>query len=340
MRYADFRSDTVTKPTESMYKAMMQAVLGDDVYGDDPTINELEDYLAELLGKEAGLFVPSGTFANQLAIMTHTKRGDEIIVGENTHILQHEVGAAAVLSGVNLRTVSPDDGYITAEEVEKRLRGEDIHYPRTGLICIENAHSLGVVMPERNMKRIKELAVSHGIPVHMDGARFFNAAIALDLDFKQMASYADSINICLSKGLCAPLGSLLVGSFEYIIAARKNRKLMGGGMRQVGILGAAGLVALKEMIPRLAEDHKNAAYLAEKLEALPGISVRSDRLGINMVFFTLSGSSHKPGFLEEGLLKRGFIVNGPEGEEYRYVTNQGVNRQDIDRLISAMKEIL
>lgn len=340
MKIADFRSDTVTKPTEKMYRAMMEAPVGDDVYDDDPTIKELESYAADLLGKEASLFVPSGTFANQLAIMTHTQRGNEVILGENTHILQHEVGGAAVLSGVSLRPVSPDEGYMTAEAVEKYIRGKDIHYPDTGLICIENAHSLGVVLPEENMRGIKALADSRSIPVHMDGARFFNAAIALNLDFKKMASYADSINICLSKGLCAPVGSLLVGPADYIERAKRNRKLLGGGMRQVGILGAAGLLALKEMILRLREDHENAAHMAEELDTLPGISVFRNRLDINMVFFTLPESCISSGRLEMELLEKGFKINGSENGEYRFVTNQGITRGDIDRLVSSMAEIL
>lgn len=340
MKIADFRSDTVTKPTKKMYKAMMQAPVGDDVYDDDPTIKELESYAANLLGKEASLFVPSGTFANQLAIMTHTQRGNEVIVGENTHILQHEVGGAAVLSGVSLRSVSPDEGYMTAQAVEKYIRGKDIHYPDTGLICIENAHSLGVVLPEENMRGIKALAESHGIPVHMDGARFFNAALALNLDFKKMASYADSINICLSKGLCAPVGSLLVGPSDFIDTAKRNRKLLGGGMRQVGILGAAGLLAMKEMIQRLEEDHENARYLAGKLDSLPGVSVYRNRLDINMVFFTLPESYITSLKLESKLLEMGFKINGCEGGEYRFVTNQGVSRADVDRLILSMAELL
>ena len=340
MEPSDFRSDTVTLPTDSMYRAMMNAVLGDDVYDDDPTVKELEKYAACLLGKEAALFVPTGTFGNQLAIMTHTRRGDEVIVGENTHILQHEVGGAAVLSGVNLRAVSPDTGVISAEAVKRCIRDEDIHFPRTGLICIENAHSLGVVMPEKVMKDIKALAGEREIPVHMDGARFFNAATALELDYKLMASYADSINICLSKGLCAPVGSLLVGNSDFITKAKKNRKLLGGGMRQVGILGAAGLIALKEMIPRLAEDHENARYMAEKLNCLSGITVLDSRLDINMVFFTLKGAPCGNDELVEKLRNKGFKVNGPEGEEWRLAANRGIGKRDIDRLISCLADLL
>ena len=340
MKTADFRSDTVTLPTENMYRAMMSAVLGDDVYDDDPTVKELEEYAASLLGKDAALFVPTGTFANQLAIMTHTRRGDEVIVGENTHILQHEVGGAAVLSGVNLRAVSPDTGIISAEAVKRCIRDEDIHFPRTGLICVENAHSLGVVMPEKVMKDIKNLADERNIPVHMDGARFFNAATALELDYKLMASYAHSINICLSKGLCAPAGSLLVGESDFIGRAKKNRKLLGGGMRQVGILGAAGLIALKEMIPRLAEDHDNARYMAEKLSGLPGISVMNNRLDINMVFFTLKGASCSNDDLVIKLKGKGFKVNGPEGEEWRFAANRGIDKGDIDRLVSCLADFL
>ncbi len=340
MRYADFRSDTVTLPTRDMYEAMAQAELGDDVYEDDPTLKSLEAYAADLLGKEAALFVPSGTFCNQLAIMTHTRRGDEVIVGEGSHILQHEVGAAAVLSGVNLRSVSPDRGRMDKATVAAMIRGKDVHFPDTGLICVENAHSCGRVLPLKDMEGIASLASEHGIPVHLDGARFFNAAIALGAEYKTLASLADSINICLSKGLCAPVGSLLVGKRVFIEKARRNRKLMGGGMRQAGILGAAGLVALQTMIPRLAEDHDNARYLAAQLGRLPGVDVSQDRLDINMVFFTLSSQLLKPGVLIQKLLEKGIRVNGPEQNEYRFVTNHGVGREDIDSLVSTVKEIL
>lgn len=340
MKYLDFRSDTVTRPTQKMREAMYTAEVGDDVYDDDLTMKELESYAAELLGKEAALFVPSGTFGNQLAILTHTRRGDEIIVGHDCHVVMHEVGASSVIAGVHTRTVKSTNGYIDPLEVRKMIREDDIHYPNTGLICIENAHSSGSVVPIENMEAIKLIGEEYGIPVHMDGARFFNAAKALKVDYKKMANTADSINICLSKGLCAPVGSILVGSTEFIKRAKKNRKLMGGGMRQVGILAAAGLIALKEMIERLDEDHLNAKYMADKLETIDGVKVIRDRLDINMVFFKLSSDIIEESVLVESLLEKGIKVNGTEEGEYRFVTNNDVNKHSIDKLIETMKDII
>lgn len=340
MKYIDFRSDTVTQPTEEMRKAISQAIVGDDVYDDDPTVKELESFSAELLGKEAALFVPSGTFANQLAVLTHTRRGDEIIVGHDCHIMMHEVGATAVIAGVHTRSVVSINGYLNPDEIEKYIREDDIHFPNTGLICVENAHSSGTAISVKNMQDVKVVADKHQIPLHMDGARFFNAARSLKVDYKMLASCADTINICLSKGLCAPIGSLLVGSSKFIERAKKNRKLMGGGMRQVGMLAAAGLIALKSMVDRLDEDHENAIYMADQLETVNGIKVLRDRLDINMVFFILSESVVKEDILVNGLYERNIKVNGTEEGEYRFVTNNDVDKEDIDTLVSAMKEII
>lgn len=340
MRYIDLRSDTVTQPTEKMRKMMASAIVGDDVYDDDPTVKELEVLAADILNKEAALFVPSGTFCNQLAILTHTQRGQEIIIGHDSHVMMHEVGASAVIAGVHSRSAKSVNGYLNPDEIESLIREDDIHYPETGLICIENAHSSGSVVSLKNMADIYEVAKKHQIPVHMDGARFFNAARSLGVDYPVLASFADTINICLSKGLCAPVGSLLVGSKAFISRAKKNRKLMGGGMRQVGILAAAGLVALQEMVERLDEDHNNARYMADQLETINGIKVHRDRLDINMVFFELSSEIIEEDVLVNELLESGIKVNGTEEGEYRFVTNRGVAKEDIDTLIKLMKEII
>ncbi len=340
MKWTDLRSDTVTHPTEAMRKAMAAAEVGDDVYGDDPTVNRLEKLAAEILGKEAGMFVPSGTFGNQVAIMTHTRRGDEILVGSDCHIMMHEVGAAAVLSGVQTRSVPTDGGTMDPMLLKSMIRHEDIHYPDTGLICIENAHSGGKVVSYENMKDIHAVALSSGIPVHLDGARIFNAAAALGVPVVKLAACADSVNVCLSKGLCAPVGSVLVGSESFIRKARKNRKLMGGGLRQAGILAAAGIIALTEMPGRLAEDHTNARYMADRLEEIEGLRVLRDRLAINMVFFTLPESIIGEQELVAGLLKAQIKVNGLEDGEYRFVTNHGVSRRDVDAVVEAMKAII
>jgi len=336
----DLRSDTVTQPTPAMRIAMANAPVGDDVYGDDPTVNQLEKLAAELLGKEAALFVPSGTFGNQLAIMTHTQRGNEVLVGDASHILMHEVGAAAVLSGVQIRTFPVFDDGIAVEKLTLMLRGDDIHFPDTGLICIENAQSCGKTIPLSNMEAVYTLAQSQNIPVHIDGARIFNAALALGVEAKEIAAQGDSVNVCLSKGLCAPVGSLLLGTAGFIKKARKNRKLMGGGLRQAGIIAAAGIISLTEMVSRLEEDHQNARYLANRLEEIDSCSVRRNRLDINMVFFTLPESVIAESTLVAGLLEKNIKISGQENGEYRFVTNHGVNSDDIDWVIESMKTLV
>ncbi len=338
--WIDLRSDTVTHPTEAMREAMARAEVGDDVYGDDPTVNRLEALASEILGKEAALFVPSGTFGNQVAIMSHTQRGDEILLGEECHILMHEVGGAAVLSGVQTRSFPTHLGHVDVEKLEKMIRDVDIHFPNTGLICMENAHSSGTAVSMENMKAVYQLGKSRNIPVHLDGARLFNAAVALGVDVKELAAYGDSVNVCLSKGLCAPVGSIVVGSSVFINKARKNRKLMGGGLRQAGILAAAGMIALTDMAARLDQDHKNARYLAHRLEEIESCHVLKDRLDINMVFFTLDESVIGESALIEGLMNEKIKINGIEDGEYRFVTNYGVSTEDIDKIIDVMKNMV
>lgn len=340
MRYIDLRSDTVTQPTDEMREAMAKAIVGDDVYGDDPTICLLEKKAAEYASKEAALFVPSGTMGNQLAVMTHTNRGNEIIVEENCHIVQHEVGAAAVLSGVQLRTIKGTKGIMDPKDVSKAIRETDIHYPQTGLICMENALSNGTVVPLARMKEIYDIAKNNSIPVHLDGARLFNAAVSLGVDAAQITQYTDSVMFCLSKGLCAPVGSMLSGSKQFVDKARKNRKLLGGGMRQAGILAAAGLIALEKMSERLHIDHDNAKYLAKRLVEIPGINVTHEDIHINMVFFDMEKTGVTSERLVKELFDRGIKINGIEGGLLRYVTNNDVTREDIDYTIKCMKEIM
>ncbi len=336
----DLRSDTVTQPTENMRKAMYDAEVGDDVYDDDPTVKELEKYACKILNKEAALFVPSGTFANQLAILTHTRRGDEIIVGHDCHILYHEVGAASVIAGVHLRTLESFGGNYDISKLKNLIREDDIHYPDTGLICVENAHGSGTVISLEKMKEIYEVGKEKKIPVHLDGARIFNAATSLEVSAKEISKYSDSVMFCLSKGLSAPVGSILLGDKEFIKRAKRNRKLMGGGLRQVGFLAAAGLVALKEMIPQLKMDHDNALYLANELDKVNEISVIRERLDINMVFFKLSDSIIKESKFIKELLKMNVKINGKEDGEYRFVTNSGVTSEDINTVIDIIKKIL
>lgn len=338
--WIDLRSDTVTQPTAAMRKAMASAEVGDDVYGDDPTVNQLEEIASKRFEKEAALFVPSGTFGNQVAIMTHTQRGDEILIGDACHILMHEVGGPAALSGVQTRPFPAPNGLADLNMLEKMIRGNDIHYPNTGLICMENAHSSGAAVPLENMQAVYALAQSYHIPVHIDGARIFNAATALGIDAKAIAACGDSVNVCLSKGLCAPIGSVLLGSSDFIKKARKNRKLMGGGLRQAGILAAAGIIALTEMTTRLQEDHDHARYLAKRLEEIDGCQVLRHRLDTNMVFFKLEASIVNETALVSGLADAKIKINGPEDGLYRFVTNHDISAEGIDKLIVTMKTII
>lgn len=340
MKFIDLRSDTVTMPTAEMREAMANALVGDDVYQDDPTVNKLEEMAAEMVGMEAALFVPSGTFGNQLALFTHAKRGQEVIIGKNNHIVVHEVGASAVIAGVQLRTVDTDNGKMDPHVVEKSIRVDDIHEPETGLICVENAHSVGTVMSIDNLKAIKQVGEKHKIPVHMDGARIFNAATSLGVDVKEIANCADSVMFCLSKGLAAPVGSILAGEKNFIEKARKKRKLMGGGMRQVGILAAAGIIALEKMALRLKEDHENAKYLADELSKISGINVIFGRLDIDMVFFEMREEIISSKNFVDKLFEKNIKINGIENGEYRFVTHVGVTRSDIDYVIKCIKDII
>lgn len=338
--WLDFRSDTVTKPTPAMYQALADAEVGDDVYGDDPTVNELEELAGKITGKEAAMFVPSGTFGNQVSIMTHIKPSDEVIAGTGSHIIQHECGAAAKLSGAFIREVPDLAGYMKPEEIEAKIRKiKDIHYPHTGLIAIETAHSNGMVMPLDIMKKTYGLAQEFGIPVHLDGARIFNAASYLGVDVKELTRYTDSLSFCLSKGLCAPVGSLVLGTADFIEEARRNRKVMGGGLRQAGVLAAMGLVALREMRGRLSQDHENALHLGVQLSQVPKLDVFEGALNINMVFVSHTGPADSildglPKFLK----RRGILINGHENGIVRFVTHHDVTRDDCNTLVAALKD--
>lgn len=340
MHHIDVRSDTVTQPTQAMRQAMFDAVVGDDVYGDDPTVRELETLAASILGKEAALFVPTGNFGNQLALFTHCQRGDEVILGDDCHIVWHETGGAAVIAGVQLRTIASADGVLRADEVKKRIRdGEDIHWPRTGLICVENAHSNGRVIPLDAMQAVWEVAQQHGVPVHLDGARVFNAAVHLGCDVRDITRYSDTVMCCLSKGLAAPVGSILAGPAAFIARARKHRKLLGGGMRQAGVLAAPGMLALTDMVTRLPEDHANARYMAEQLAALPGVEVNLDDVHINMVWFSLPASLDTSKLMA-ALAAAGIKANGPEGGRMRLVTHWQIGRAEIDRIVAVFASVL
>ena len=336
MKFIDLRSDTVTHPTDAMRKAMAGAEVGDDVCGDDPTVNELERLAAHMTGKEAALFVPSGTFGNQVSLLTHCKTGQEVILGEECHIVQHEVGAAAVIAGVQLRPVSDPDGRLDSEAVRRRIRPEDLHYPETGLICVENAHSGGRVVPLTTMRAVYDLAQEHGLPVHMDGARIFNAAACLGVDAREISRCCDTVMFCLSKGLCAPVGSMVAGEKEWIGRARKNRKLMGGGLRQAGILAAAGIIALTDMTKRLSEDHDRARGLADALSQVSGITVDMDALDINMVYLMMN-TSLSPQAMAARCRAHGVLIYPPENGLMRLVTHYWIGDEDVVKAADVLK---
>ena len=332
MQAIDLRSDTVTRPTEEMLKAMCSAEVGDDVYGDDPTVNQLEAYAAELVGKEAALFVPSGTFGNQLALFTHCGRGNEVVLSDHSHIVQHEAGAAAIIAGVQLRTFIPKSPCPVWEEFQEHIRiGEDIHWPETHLIAVENALSNGEVLSPEVMGEIFEHARSLQIPVHLDGARLFNAAHYLGTEAKRVAALSDSVMFCLSKGLCAPIGSMLAGSGEFIRKARKKRKIMGGGMRQAGVIAACGLVALKKMRQRLPEDRDRAEQLAAVFRSTGLFELKPEPVKINMFFLRYrdrSGGDREQRLAEE-LNRCGARVNPPDEGWIRIVTHHDISDQAL-----------
>jgi len=338
----DLRSDTVTQPTPEMRKAMFDAEVGDDVLEEDPSVKKLEKKAAELLGKEAAMLVPSGTFGNQVSVLAHCSPGNEVILSEESHIVQHEAGAAAMVSGINFRTVTPKEGRLTWKEIEPRIRKEkDIHFPDTGLIEIENALSNGDVRPLNEMQQIYDGAKNCNIPVHVDGARIFNAAEALGCSASEIAQYADSVMFCLSKGLSAPVGSIVTGSKVFIDKARSMRKILGGGMRQAGIIAAPGSTALETMRKRLKDDHTHARMLAEAFTKEPDVfSVDVENTKINMVFVALkhSAPSGKDPLLS--LLKHyGILIYPPEYGIYRFVTHYGIEKQDMEKICSLIPSI-
>lgn len=340
MKFIDLRSDTVTIPTDEMREAMFKAEVGDDVYGEDPTVKKLEEMAAEIMGKEAAMFVTSGTQGNQICVMTHTRPGDEIILEERSHIITYEVGGIGYLSGVQAKLIPGQKGVMYPEQIVGAIREDDIHQPRTALICVENTHNRagGTVIPLAILQKTYETAKRYGIPVHMDGARIFNAATYLNVSVKEIAQYADSVMFCLSKGLCAPVGSMVVGTKDFIKRARKYRKMLGGGLRQAGILAAAGIVALEKMTKRLEKDHENARLLAEGLNAISGIKLDMETVQTNIVICDLSELKMTSYELSQKLLEKGIKVNGGSSPSIRFVTHYGIKREDIEKTVSAVKE--
>lgn len=341
MKFIDLRSDTVTLPTPEMRQAMFDADLGDDVYGDDPTVNELQTVAAAMLGKEAALFVPSGTMGNQLAVLSHTSRGQEIILSDESHIALHEGGGAALLSGVMTRSLHFPDGRPVPAQIRAAIREHgNVHFPHTGLIALEQPLAIGKLVPLSTLGEIYTMAREQGIPVHFDGARIFNAAVAMGVEVTEITQHCDSVMACLSKGLCSPVGSVLAGSREFIDIAIRYRKILGGGMRQAGVLAAAGLISLRQMVARLSEDHSNAKYMAEQLQKLPDISIDPATVEINMVFFAIHRPTAWISALPAAMMEVGIKINECEDGMFRFVTSNEVTREDIDYTIAYLSRLM
>lgn len=334
----DFRSDTVTKPTPEMRRAMAEAEVGDDVFGEDPTVNRLQEMAAERLGHEAALFVPSGTMANEIAIKVWTQPGDAILVDAESHILHYELAGPAVLSGVLVEPYPIERGQIDPREIERRIRIADDHTPGTTLLCLENTHNRcgGTILPPDHFRALCELAHNHGLRVHLDGARLFNAAVALGVSPQVWTRHVDSAFFALSKGLCCPVGSVLVGSSEFIREAHRVRKLFGGGMRQVGVLAAAGIVALQTMIDRLVEDHRRARRLAEAIAELPGFEVDLETVQTNLIYVRTQRPAKE---IEQQLAAHGVLTIALDAHRLRLVTHHDVDDAGIEYAIRAFQQI-
>ncbi len=332
MKYIDFRSDTVTKPTKEMREAMFVAEVGDDVFGDDPGINELEALVSRTLGKEAGIFVPSGTFSNQLSLFTHCNQGDEVIVDQDAHIVQHESGASPIISSVQLFTLESDNGIWDLSKLDRVIHKRSLGSTETKLICIENAYN-GKVLPLDYMEKVHNIAKKHQIPVHLDGARIFNAATALGVDVSEIGKHAETISVCLSKALGSPLGTVLVGPKDFIAKARMKRKIMGGGMRQIGILAACSKISIEKMSKRLDIDHENARYMQELMERIPNIKIDYSQRDINMVYFDIDDD--RKFNLDKYMFEHGIKILPYEGV-FRFVTHYDVSKDEIRKAMDLM----
>lgn len=342
MKPIDLRSDTVTHPTPAMRAAMSQAPVGDDVYGEDPTVNRLQELAASLVGKEAALYVPSGTMGNLASILAHCQRGDEVMLGDKSHTFLYEAGGISVLGGIHSRQLTNQpDGSLLLSELEEGLRGSDSHFPPSRLVCLENTHNRcgGTCQTPEYFQQVSGFAGRHGLKIHLDGARIFNAAAAQNVDVTAFAQHVDSLTFCLSKGLAAPVGSVVCGTREFIQRVHRQRKLLGGGMRQAGILAAAGIVALETMPGRLGEDHARARALAERLEETPGLIVNPP--ATNMIFLSLA--DFVPLSAKEAAEKmkaRGVLVGIVGPRQFRLVTHYEIDDAGVDRAASVFAEVL
>lgn len=342
MKTVDLRSDTVTRPSPEMREAMMSAEVGDDVFGEDPTINRLQEMIAELTGMEAALFVTSGTQGNQISVNAHTQPGDEVVVERECHIINYECGAPGMLAGVQLYPVEGKSGILTAEQVAAAVRPEDVHLPHTGLICLENTHNRagGSIYPIEEIRQISEFARSKNIPLHLDGARLWNASAETGISIKEYCQHFDSVSMCFSKGLGAPVGSIVAGSKEFIGKAHQYRKAYGGGMRQAGILAAAAIYAVEHNFPLLKEDHRRIRRLAAAISELPGISVDLDSVQTNILIFRVAPQKMDADRLVARLQEKGVLMFKIKPENIRAVSHIEISDDDIDFAIAAFREIL
>ncbi|WP_202081523.1 low-specificity L-threonine aldolase [Caldalkalibacillus salinus] len=338
----DLRSDTVTKPTEEMKLAMFEAAVGDDVYGEDPTVNELELMAAQVLGKEAALFVTSGTQGNQIAVLNHTRPGDEVLLEEDSHLFLYEGGAMAGLAGVQTRTIQGVRGQMPINELEAAIRTDDIHFPETALICLENTHNRagGAVVPLEYMWEVYTVAQKNDIPVHLDGARLWNAAVALDVSVSTLTQYVDTVQVCLSKGLSAPMGSILAGPRDWIDRARKWRKKLGGGMRQAGHMAAPGLLAIRDMVDRLTEDHRQAKALAAGIAPLSCFEVDVDHVETNIVLVDTEKSGQPAQYFIHKLKEEYDILATSFGPTLiRLMTHREITDDHIQAAVAAFRRM-
>jgi threonine aldolase len=345
MKIIDLRSDTVTQPTPAMREAMGKAEVGDDVYGEDTTVNRLQEMAAEKLGKEAGLFLPSGTMGNLISVLTYCGRGDEVILGNQSHIFRYEAGGISALGGVHSHQLpNQDDGSLLLDDIEAAIRWDDPHEPRTKLIALENTQNRcgGAVLPLDYTDRVGEFARERGLALHLDGARVFNAAAALASPVKELAAPFDSITFCLSKGLSAPVGSVLCGSNEFIAQAHRLRKQLGGGMRQAGVLAAAGIIALEEMADRLGEDHARAQKLAKGLAGVSGLVLDEGSPHTNMIFMSLAEHIEYPAEKVAAHMHkaRGIRIGQTGTRSFRLVMHYWIDDEDVERIIAAFEELL
>jgi len=338
----DLRSDTVTLPTEEMLDAIRHAKLGDDVYGEDPTVKKLEEMAAEKMGKEAALLVTSGTQANLVSLMNNAKRGDLVFLEAESHIYWYEGGGISSIAGLLPWLIKGDFGAINPEDIEAAIRPKNIHFPEPSLICIENTHNRygGTIVTPSQMRAISEVAKKHGLKFYMDGARIFNAAVALRIDVKEFTRHVDNLMFCLSKSLSCPVGSVVVGGQQFIDRARKTRKVLGGGMRQAGIIAAAGIVALEKMIDRLEEDHRNAKQLAEGIAKITGVKVDLEAVQTNMVRFDISNLGVPDELFVLKLKENNVLVSTMAKNSLRMVTHRGIEKVHIEKAIIAMESIV